>query len=107
MKISARNGLINLNYQIIHILHQIFKTILSIFKKEHGENIYDPSIRIYVSKIENRITFKIKTGYYLYLLIPQTMKEIGMKELEFALKMKKLTIQIVKMYHILKLQKSY
>ena len=35
------------------------------------------------------------------------MKEIGMKELEFALKMKKLTIQIVKMYHILKLQKSY
>ena len=107
MKISARNGLINLNYQIVHILYQIFKTILSIFKKEHGKNIDDPSIRIYVSKIENRITFKIKTGYYLYLLIPQAMKEIGMKELEFALKMKKLTIQILKMYHILKLQKSY
>ena len=29
---------------------------------------------IYVNKIENRITFKIKTGYYLELLTPQTMK---------------------------------
>ena len=28
----------------------------------------------YVNKIENRITFKIKTGYYLKLLIPETMK---------------------------------
>ena len=26
-----------------------------------------PSIMIYVNKIENRITFKIKTGYYLEL----------------------------------------
>ena len=33
--------------------------------KKHGENIDNPSIRIYVNKIENRITFKIKTGYYL------------------------------------------
>ena len=29
---------------------------------------------IYVNKIENRITFKIKTGYYLEPLIPETMK---------------------------------
>ena len=29
---------------------------------------------IYVNKIENRITFKIKTGYYLQLLTPETMK---------------------------------
>ena len=33
-----------------------------------------PSIRIYVNKIENRITFKIKTGYYLEVLTPETMK---------------------------------
>ena len=44
-----------------------------IFKK-HGENIDDPSIRIYVNKIENRITFKIKTGYNLELLTSETMK---------------------------------
>ena len=32
---------------------------------------------IYLNKIENRITFKIKTGYYLELLMPETMKLIG------------------------------
>ena len=36
----------------------------------------NPAIRIYVNKKENRITFKIKTGYYLELLTPQTMKLI-------------------------------
>ena len=29
---------------------------------------------MYVNKIENRITFKIKTGYYLELLTPEAMK---------------------------------
>ena len=28
---------------------------------------------IYVNRIENRITFKIKTGYYLELLMPETL----------------------------------
>ena len=32
---------------------------------------------MYVNKIENRITFKIKTGYYLELLTPGTMKLLG------------------------------
>ena len=32
---------------------------------------------IYIHKIENRITFKIKTGYYLELLTPETMKLLG------------------------------
>ena len=32
---------------------------------------------IYVNKIENRITFKIKTGYYIELLTPETMKLFG------------------------------
>ena len=32
---------------------------------------------IYVNKIENRIMFKIKTGYYLELLTPETMKLLG------------------------------
>ena len=30
--------------------------------KKHGENIDKPSVRIYVNKIENRITFRIKNG---------------------------------------------
>ena len=33
----------------------------------------NPSIRIYVNKIENKITFKVKTGYYLELLTPVTI----------------------------------
>ena len=42
--------------------------------KKHSESVNNPSIRIYVNKIENRITFKIKNGYYLGLLTPETMK---------------------------------
>ena len=53
--------MMNLNYQTDHILYQIVKTILSIFKKKHNEKLDNPSVRIYVNKIENRITFKIKT----------------------------------------------
>ena len=52
--------MINLNYQIDRIQYQIFKIILSIFKKKHGEGIDKPSAQIYVNKIENRATFKIK-----------------------------------------------
>ena len=32
---------------------------------------------IYVNKIENRITFKINTGYYLVLLTPEAVKLLG------------------------------
>ena len=31
--------------------------------KQHGKKTVNPSVRIYINKIENRITFKIKTGY--------------------------------------------
>ena len=42
--------------------------------KNYGENINNPSVQIYVNKIENRITFKTKNGYSLELLTPETMK---------------------------------
>ena len=45
--------------------------------KNHGENIDNPSVKIYVKKIENRITFKIKNGYSLEHLTPKTMKLPG------------------------------
>ena len=48
-----------------HILYLMFRIILSIFKK---------------NKIENKITFKIKTGYYLKLIMPETMKLLGSSE---------------------------
>ena len=36
--------------------------------KKHREDIDKPTVEIYVNKIENRVTFKIKNGYSLELL---------------------------------------
>ena len=41
------------------------------FLKKHSESVDNQSIRMYVNRIENRITFKIKNGYYLELLTPE------------------------------------
>ena len=38
---------------------------------------YNPSIRIHVNKIENKITFRRKTGHHLELLITETRKLLG------------------------------
>ena len=51
-----------------------------IFKKKHREDVDKPSVQIYINKIENRITFKIKNGYNLELLTPETMKLFGSTE---------------------------
>ena len=42
--------------------------------KKHSESVDNPSIKIYVNKIENRITFEVKNGYYLEHLRSETMK---------------------------------
>ena len=39
---------------------------------------------MYVNKIENRITFEIKNGYYLELLTPETMKLLGGTETKIS-----------------------
>ena len=71
---------INLTYRI---LYHIFNIILNVSLKQHGEkdpSIFqkdppkNPSIRLYVNKIENIITFKIKRRYCLELLTPEMMK---------------------------------
>ena len=48
--------------------------------KKQSESVDNPSIRIYVNRIENRITFKIKNGYYLELFTLETMKLLGSTE---------------------------
>ena len=45
--------------------------------KKHGESVDKPSVWVYVNKIKNRVTFKIKNGYSLELLTPGTMKLLG------------------------------
>ena len=48
--------------------------------KKHGENTDKPSGQIYVNKIENTVTFKIKNGYSLELSTLETMKLLGSSE---------------------------
>ena len=48
--------------------------------KKHSESVDNPSIRMYINRIENRITLKIKSEYYLELLTPETMKLLGSNE---------------------------
>ena len=48
--------------------------------KKHSESVDNPSIEIYVNEFENRVTFKVKNGYYLELLTPGTMKLLGSTE---------------------------
>ena len=45
--------------------------------KKHETLTQNPPVQIYVNKIKNRIVFKIKTGYKLELLTPETMKLLG------------------------------
>ena len=48
--------------------------------KKHSESVDNPSIRMYINRIENRITFKIRNRYYLELLTPEIMKFLGSTE---------------------------
>ena len=57
-----------------HILCQIFMFILSILSKKYEKVTINPTIRTYVNKIENRLTFRIKQKYYLELLTPEMME---------------------------------
>ena len=51
-------------------IQNYFEHIIKRHRKVTGNN----PIRIYVNKIGYRITFKIKTGYYLELLMPERKK---------------------------------
>ena len=76
LKYQLQHKIKNFNYLMYHILYQIFKIILHISLKSMEERLVvcQPSIRIYINKIENRIMFKINTEYYHKLLMPEMMK---------------------------------
>ena len=54
-------------------MQHYFKYIIKTHQTVTGNSL----MRLYVNKIRNRITFNIKTGYYLELLMPETMKLLG------------------------------
>ena len=60
------------SYSILDI-QDYFECII----KKHKTIADNPPVQIYVSKNKNRIVFKIKTGYKLELLSPETMKLLG------------------------------
>ena len=66
----------SLSYLMDHILFKYQDYFKYIFNK-HETVTDNPSVMIYVNKIENRITFIIKTAYYHELLTRETMKLLG------------------------------
>ena len=59
--------------------------------KKHKTLTENPLIQTYPNKIKNRIIFKIKTGYKLELLSPETMKLLGStKKMLIKIKMEKI-----------------
>ena len=66
-----------MNYLMDHILYLISKIILNMYLKTHEGKTVKSSIKIYINKIKNRIKFKIKTGYYLELSTPESIKLLG------------------------------
>ena len=83
LKYQDKKGMKNLSYHINQILYQIF-LVLSISSKKHQTVTDNYPIRIYVNKIENRITFKIKADYYLELSTRETLKLFGIGKNEIA-----------------------
>ena len=70
-KIELPDGL----YSVSNI-EDYFEYIL----EKHRENIDKPSVQLYLNKIENRVTLKIKDGYSLEVLTPETMKLVRSTE---------------------------
>ena len=74
-----------------YTLFQTFKIILSTLLKKHETIADNPPVQIYTNKIKNRIIFKIKIGYKLELLCPETMKLLGStKNMLVQMKMEKM-----------------
>ena len=57
----------SLNYLMGYIFLSDIQDYFEYIFEKHEQRTGDPSIRIYINKVENRITFKIKTGYCIDL----------------------------------------
>ena len=72
--------MMNLNYLMDHTQFQIFKITLNILSQKHETIATNPPIQIHVNRINNRITFKIKTRYSLEHSIYETTKILSIIE---------------------------
>ena len=58
-------------------INSYFQFIIKKHEPNSTKSNLENPILIYVNKIENRVTFKIKTGYSLEMLTPETKKLLG------------------------------
>ena len=58
-------------------LLKLFKITLNSLLKKNETLTENPQFQIYPNKFKNKIVFKIKTGYKLELLTPETMRLLG------------------------------
>ena len=61
--------------------------------KNHETLTDNPPIWIYINRIDNRIAFKIKTGYYVELSALETMKLPGSNEKRVKLKLSHVNVR--------------
>ena len=71
--------MMNLNYQIVLILFQIFKIISgpSLKSLKHLQKLMFTCIHVYINRINNRLVLQIKDEYKLELQTSETMKLFG------------------------------
>ena len=62
--------MMNLNYQTVLNLLQIFKIILNLSLKKQEKLTIIPPVHVYNNIINNKLVFKIKDGYKLELPTP-------------------------------------
>ena len=78
-----QNGLYFGLYDGLYFVSDI-QNYLKYITKKHETVIDNLPIRIYVNQTKKRITFRLKTGYYLELLKPETMKLIGTTKIKIT-----------------------
>ena len=66
------------------IFYNRYSRLFWIYIKKAWAKTVNPSTKIYMNKVENRIMLKIKTGYYLELVTCETMKLLGSTKSKIA-----------------------
>ena len=69
--------------------------------KKHKTLTENPPVQIYLKTIKNRIVFKIKTGYKLEFLTPETMRQNLLKLFQCILMQLKMTINTLQKFCLL------
>ena len=75
LKYLLQHEIINWNYLMDDVFYLIFHDFW-VHHEKYKTVTDNPPVKIYVNKIENKITFKINSGYYLELWTPETIKVV-------------------------------